>query len=187
MFFGDVRSSMAGDSQAYTRRAAFVNEFNAKVNKQLFTVNAGGVARRNTVSMKSGAISANVRPAPTAAFTHGRNRSASPIKMTASVPGQPVKAQGPSPAAAFFGEATNNVQESFKNMYSDLNKTFSTSRSQSQAKVNMDGTVALASAAAQAQDRVNLPKFNAGEYMQKAISDMKAKSDLAYAQLRNKG
>lgn len=59
-------------------------------------------------------------------------------------------------------------------MYKDLNKTFSVNN-KSQMKVNMNGTVSLG-----AQDRMSQPKipsFNAGEYLSKAITDLKARSD----------
>lgn len=52
----------------------------------------------------------------------------------------------------------------------------------------MDGTVGLASAVKDraANPSLQLPKFNAGEYLSRAISELKNNSDAAYAMMNNK-
>lgn len=50
----------------------------------------------------------------------------------------------------------------------------------------MNGTVSLGGAAQRSWSLPKVPQFNAGEYLSKAISDLKAKSDQAYVMSQNK-
>ena len=67
--------------------------------------------------------------------------------------------------SAFFGQGAQSMQDNFKNMYEGLNKTFSANEL-NKMKVNADGTMSIASAAAvQDRPKVNLGNFNPGEYL----------------------
>ena len=46
MFFGDMKSSVQMDKDAYARRSAFVNQYNTKVNQKLF-LTTGAVPNKN--------------------------------------------------------------------------------------------------------------------------------------------
>lgn len=79
--------------------------------------------------------------------------------------------------------ATKQVQSGLANFYDGLNKTLGGNRSQ--MNVNMDGTISVSKAEADRNAQENGLRFNPSEYMSKAISDLKSKSDAAYAMMQN--